>query len=118
MDAGGSLDCTAGGRKGFAQRLPDLLISLFAAFRSILQRKIRLDEPGIGIDDLEGLAAWIGDPHDDELVKISARPLQYFTSFSRNGTFSAEPIHFEAGGMTLPAREIEEIFRMEPLEGD
>ncbi len=82
-----------------------------------LQRKIWLQEPGLEIDDLEDLTVRIGDPHNDDLIKIYTRPLQYFTSFSRNGGSDSGAIPFQIGGMTMPAQDLEEIFRIETIEG-
>lgn len=83
-----------------------------------LQRKIRMREPGLEIDDLEDLTARIGDPQNDDLINIYTRPLQYFTSYSRNGGSNSGAIPFQIGGMTLPAQELEEIFRIETIEGN
>ena len=73
---------------------------------------------GLEFDDLEDLTARIGDPHNDDLINIYARPLQYFTSFSRNGGINSETIPFQIGRMAMPAQELEEIFRIETIEGN
>ncbi len=82
-----------------------------------LQRKIWLQEPGLEIGDLEDLTARIGGPHNDDLIKIYTRPLQYITSYSRNGGSDSGAIPFQIGGMTMPAQDLEEIFRIEIIDG-
>jgi hypothetical protein len=118
MNSRESWNGTAGDRKGFLQRLFGLLHSFYAFIMKALQRKIWMQEEGLEIDDLEDLTARIGDPHTDDLIKIYTRPLQYFTSFSRNGGSNSEAIPFQIGGMTMPAQELDEIFRIETIEGN
>lgn len=118
MNSRESWNGTAKDRKGFLPRLSILLQSFSTFIMKALQRKIWLGEPGFEIDDLEDLTARIGGPQNDDLIKIYTRPLQYFTSYSRNGGSNSEAIPFQTGGMTMPAQDLEEIFRIETIEGN
>ncbi len=117
MNSGETPFGKTGNRKGFAQRLFGLLESISSSILKMLQKKIWLREPGLEIDDLEDLTSRLGDPRNGDLIKIYARPLQYFTSFSRNGGSNSEAILFQMGGITMQARDLEEIFRIETVEG-
>jgi hypothetical protein len=109
----------AGERKGFAQKLSGLLQSFSAAILTALQRIIWFQgpEPGMEVDDLDDLTSLIGDPHNEDLIKIYARPLQYFTSFSRNGCSNSEALPLQMAGMTIPTRDFEDILHIEAIEG-